>query len=137
MNEQPIPSENPETVATTGGFRLWHWLVFFAPSIVSNTTTWALLAARRAEDAASGYTLLTDYQRQHLILGPGLNGLVAGTVCCAISGIVLGLTTGSRRTVPAALLRMIAWLIAVTLTNLVLAFAGCSLLDNGTAAPPR
>ena len=109
------------------GLRWWHWMLFVLPSIITVATAWGLVAYTRAKDEASGFTYLSDYGRAHIWLGPMITGLTTGAICCVVCGIILGVSTRSRQRVLAS----IGWTILCALTNLPLAFAGCTLVVSG------
>ncbi len=99
------------------GLSWWQFLLFLVPGIVSVVTTWALTA----ESLAS----YPDSHHNTLLLGTGAAGLIVGAICCIVSGISLGITTRTdRRT-----LTIIGWTLLCALTNLAMAFGGCSIID--------
>ena len=106
------------------GLRWWHWVLFLLPSVITVATTWALIADLRARDEASGFTLLSDYGRSHIWFGPAITGFTTGAICCVICGIIIGVTTRPQQRVLAS----IGWTLLTALTNLPVAFAGCTMI---------
>jgi hypothetical protein len=125
MSPSPADLETGASPSSRRGLRWWHWLLFLLPGLVAVATTWILTAMELA--------MHPERPREYLLLAMGLYGIVTGAVFCLISGVLLGLTTRVRHRV----LACIGWTLLCALTNLPIAFAGCTLIESTMPAPPN